>query len=259
MQKNIILAILIALGTGFPSLSTESFGKDVIIEYNPQVARVKVLPSSNLEVTPLTAQTFVNFKANSYDEMSHFFSIQQGDVIFSPPLEFFAAQEAQRFIMQNPCRIKVRTDLTTFPEIHSSESYHYFHNDGYRHAANIQTYNNCFFGFEGHALVKLNPQSVLVQQVRQIQQGQDNPWINLFANLALNHISSGDVDGVHQSNVNSGCAISSVMIRPYEGIKRDVPVNGHLSYGDTFKMDLSIVGATVEFQPNVGYKFNILD
>jgi len=259
------MAFMVAMGTSAFSMDSnkdnmvESHNHSIFVDFSPEIVEV-VKMNGSISVSPKTDQLVINYKA--YSEFgSHFLNITKGaEDISSPFLVDVRNSVLQRLVLQNPTRLNVRTDFT-IDDFVSTDSYHVIHNNGYLIAGNKQTYDRSTFAFEPNGGIKLNPSSMGAQGLDRIASVQDNPLTALFGiglKLAATHISSQDVYTTHQGTVNPDCSISSITARPYGATKREAPIHGKITYGDSFEMNLSLQDVVLDLLPNKGFQFEIL-
>ena len=251
-MKKTIMAILVAVGTGTSVFCTENQKANIFVEYSPQAVDIKKM-SEVLIVSPKNAQTVLEFTTSSGDE-SHFLFIGQSDKAPSPLPQSVKNSQMQQLVLQNPYQMKVHTDFTALDPFVSTQTYHDIHNDGYHIAANKQTYKDSTFAFANNGAVQLNPQSPMFQLQ---QNNSQNPLLALLGNLAVNHLSGSQANKVHRSSVKPGCFVKGITARPYEATPRESSINGTISYGEAFDMELSVSSMVLEFKPNDGFQFNL--
>ena len=254
-MKKTIMAVLVAMGVGTSAFSMDEHTVnlnnqkvDIWVGSYQEFADVKKM-SEVLIVTPKDDQVVLGFLTNLVSDSQYLF-IDQSDKKPALPLSFVKNSNdylTQNLVLVNPYQLKVHSDFTHLDPLVSTQSYHDIHNGGYHIAANSQTYKDSTFAFASDGAVQLNPRSPSFQQ-------NMNPLMALLNN----HLSGTKANTAHQPSVEPGCFVKSIKARPYGATQRDAAIDGTISYGKVFDMNLSVQGMVLEFTPNDGFQFNLM-
>lgn len=261
MRKKLFLGIISLLSISYNVSCAVATEKVIFVGFDPQIAQVQVLPSRNLMVTPLAAKLVpLKVTASTSFDTSMLSILKYDQVLASADSSIYEQSPIQYLVKKSPSYVKVHADITQVNPLESTGCYHDIHNGGYVHAASSQEYAYSAFGFAANGCVKLNPSNTLGQRLQSLtqpaQQGTDiTQLFGLGLELLANH--SNKAAEIHQGSAPQSCSISSIMVRPFDQQKRDVPVAGTLNYGELFSMDLATLGASLELVPNKGFSFLI--